>query len=139
MKTHTTQGAATLAAALEQYPKTPFLEMACDIALSHHEKYNGRGYPRGLAGDGIPLAARVMALADVYDALTSRRVYKRAYSHERSRKMVVAGAGKHFDSAVVEAFLDQDDQFIAIRAQYADASAAKINPEPAETAVAATV
>ena len=85
MKTHTTRGAATLEAALEKYPGTPFLEMARDIALAHHEKYDGQGYPQGLAGDEIPLSARIMALADVYDALTSRRVYKEAYSHEQDQ------------------------------------------------------
>jgi putative two-component system response regulator len=120
MKTHTTQGAATLEAALKKYPCTPFLEMARDIALSHHEKYNGQGYPQGLSGDQIPLSARIMALADVYDALTSRRVYKEAFSHERSKSMITAAAGQHFDPAAVAAFLAQEEQFIAIRAQFAD-------------------
>ena len=106
---------------MEKYPGTPFLEMARDIALGHHERYDGRGYPHGLAGDEIPLAARIMALADVYDALTSRRVYKEAYSHERTKSMMIGEAGTHFDPAMVDAFLAQERQFIAIRQQFAEA------------------
>jgi putative two-component system response regulator len=121
MKTHTIHGAATIEAALEKYPGTPFLEMAKDIALGHHERYDGRGYPRGLAGDDIPLSARIMALADVYDALTSRRVYKEAFSHERSKSMITEEAGTHFDQAVVDAFLAHEQQFITIREQFAEA------------------
>ncbi len=114
MKTHTTHGAATIEAALEKYPGTPFLEMARDIALGHHERYDGGGYPRGLAGEAIPLAARIMALADVYDALISRRVYKEAYRHDETRWMIVGEAGSHFDPAVVEAFVAEEKQFVAI-------------------------
>jgi putative two-component system response regulator len=120
MKTHTTYGAATLEAALEKYPGTSFLEMARDIALGHHERYDGRGYPRGAVGDENILAARIMALADVYDALTSRRVYKEAYSHDRTRSMIINEAGTHFDPAIVEAFLAQEEQFMAVRQQYAE-------------------
>ena len=120
MKTHTVHGAATLDAALEEYPGTPFLEMARDIALGHHERYDGRGYPRGLAGDEIPLSARIMALADVYDALTSRRVYKEAYSHARAKAMITDEAGTHFDQAIVEAFLVHEQQFITVREQFAE-------------------
>ena len=120
MKTHTVHGAATIEAALEKYPGTSFLEMARDIALGHHERYDGRGYPRGLAGDEIPLSARVMALADVYDALTSRRVYKEAYSHDRTKSMIIEEADTHFDPAMVAAFLAHEQQFIAIREQYAE-------------------
>ena len=122
MKTHTVRGAETLEASLEKYPGTPFLEMARDIALAHHEKYDGQGYPQGLVGKEIPLAARIMALADVYDALTSRRVYKEAYSHERTKSMITATAGKHFDPVMVEAFLVQEQRFLAIREQYAETS-----------------
>ena len=120
MKTHTLHGAATLEAALAEYPETPFLEMARDIALSHHEKYDGRGYPQGLAGEAIPLSARIMALADVYDALTSRRVYKEAFSHERTRSMILQESGRHFDAAMVEAFLAQEASFIEVRAQHVE-------------------
>lgn len=131
MKTHTVHGAATLDAALKEYPGTSFLEMARDIALGHHEKYDGRGYPRGLAGEEIPLSARIMALADVYDALTSRRVYKEAFSHDKARSIIVEGAGKHFDPAMVEIFLVHERQFIELREQYAETNdkvAAKEEP-----------
>jgi PAS domain-containing protein len=113
-----------------------FLEMARDIALVHHEKYYGRGYPRGLAGEEIPLAARVMALADVYDALTSRRVYKEAYSHERSKSMIVAAAGRHFDPAMVEAFLAHEERFITVRAQYAETGNKEFSRDLPEIAAA---
>ena len=121
MKTHTTYGAATLDAALEKFPGTPFLEMARDIALGHHERYNGQGYPHGIAGDEIPLSARIMAVADVYDALTSRRVYKEAYSHDRTRTMMIDETGTHFDPAMIDAFLAQEGHFMAVRQQYAEA------------------
>jgi putative two-component system response regulator len=118
MKTHTTHGARTLDAVLAEFPGAPFLEMARDIALAHHERYDGRGYPRGLAGEQIPLAARIMALADVYDALTSRRVYKDAYSHDTAQAMIVEESGTHFDPALVEAFVAQLPQFVAIHEQF---------------------
>jgi putative two-component system response regulator len=116
MKTHTQRGAETLSAALAEFPHTPFLSMARDIAISHHEKYDGSGYPRGLAGEQIPLCGRIVALADVYDALTSKRVYKDAFDHERAKEIIVAQSGKHFDPHVVEAFLAEEAQFIQIRA-----------------------
>ena len=93
MKTHTTHGAETLDAALAQYPSARFLRMARDIAASHHEWYDGTGYPHGLEGEAIPLCGRIVALADVYDALTSRRVYKDAFSHEK------AAHARHKDAA----------------------------------------
>jgi putative two-component system response regulator len=121
MKTHPLRGAETLDAALDKFPGTRFLEMARDIALSHHERYDGHGYPRGLAGDAIPLSARIMALADVYDALTSRRVYKEPFSHHKTRCMITEEIGKHFDPVIVEAFLACEQDFIAIRDQFAEA------------------
>ena len=132
MKTHTTHGAETIEAAMEQYPGTPFLEMARDIALGHHERYDGSGYPRGVAGDAIPLSARIMALADVYDALTSRRVYKQAFSHEKAKSIITEETGVHFDPAMLAIFLAHEPQFIAIREQFAetdDTVAAKEAPE----------
>lgn len=125
MKTHAAHGAATLDAILKEYPDTAFLEMARDIAIAHHERYDGCGYPRGLVGDKIPLAARIMAVADVYDALTTQRVYKPAYLHAATKSMIVAEIGTHFDPAVVEAFLAQEQQFIEIREQYAVAPPSK--------------
>jgi putative two-component system response regulator len=120
MKTHTVHGAATIEAALDKYPGTPFLKMARDIALGHHERYDGRGYPQNLAGDTIPLSARIMAVADVYDALTSRRVYKEAFSHDKAKSMIVEETGTHFDRVMVDAFLVHEQQFITIREQFAE-------------------
>ncbi len=114
MKAHTTHGAATLDAALREFPAARYLRMARDIAASHHEWYDGTGYPYGLAADEIPLAGRIVALADVYDALTSKRVYKDVYSHEKAKNIIVQARGTHFDPDVVDAFLANEDKFIAI-------------------------
>jgi len=111
MKTHTLQGAAALAETAAEFPNARFLQMAYEIAMFHHEKFNGTGYPLGLLGDRIPLAARIVALADAYDAITSRRSYKAAYSHQHARSMIVADSGTHFDPRVVAAFLEIEDQF----------------------------
>jgi putative two-component system response regulator len=118
MKTHAILGAQTLEAALRRFPQAQFLQMARDIAATHHEKFDGTGYPRGLAGDAIPLCGRIVALADVYDALTSRRVYKAAMSHERAKSIIVNDSGKHFDPDVVAAFLHAEPQFLAIHQQH---------------------
>ncbi len=114
MKAHTTIGASTLDAALQQYPDVPFLRMARDIALTHHERYDGGGYPSHLIGDQIPLPGRIVALADVYDALTSKRAYKGAFTHEVARTVIVDEAGGHFDPDVVDAFVATEDRFRAI-------------------------
>lgn len=111
IKTHTTLGAATLEAVRDQYPRNTFIAMGVDITRSHHEHWNGRGYPDGLEGDQIPLCARIMAVADVYDALRSRRVYKRPHSHEEARAIIIEGRGAHFDPAVVDAFLAAEEEF----------------------------
>jgi putative two-component system response regulator len=120
MKTHAELGAKTLEAALEQFPHAKFLMMARDIAATHHERWDGGGYPHGLQGEGIPLAGRIVALADAYDALTSKRVYKQAYSHDVARSMIVQEGGTHFDPDVVTAFLACEEQFLAISRQYND-------------------
>ncbi len=114
MKTHTTRGAETLDAALAQYPSARYLRLARDIAASHHEWYDGSGYPRGLKGEAIPLCGRIVALADAYDALTSRRVYKDAFSHEKARATLVKGRGTHFDPDLIDAFLASEDRFISV-------------------------
>jgi putative two-component system response regulator len=106
MKTHTTLGHAAISEAEQRLGmKVDFLSLAKEIALSHQEKWDGSGYPQALAGDAIPLSARLMALADVYDALISKRVYKPAFPHEEAVRIVVEGRGKHFDPDVVDAFL----------------------------------
>jgi putative two-component system response regulator len=120
MKTHTTLGARTLDQAVRQFPRVTFLQMGRDIALSHHERFDGTGYPRGDRGDAIPLSARIVALADVYDALTSRRVYKDAFEHDQSFSMIVAESGSHFDPDIVEAFRRNVDRFIAVRDQFTE-------------------
>jgi putative two-component system response regulator len=124
IKTHPMIGAETLRVAIEQSPDASFLRMAHDIALSHHEKFDGSGYPHGLVGEQIPLAARIVALADVYDALTTDRVYKAAYSRDIAEEIIVDGRGKHFDPDIVHAFLQITDVFHRIRQQFDDGSSA---------------
>lgn len=97
-----------------------FLEIAKQIVYSHHEKWDGSGYPQGLVGDAIPVPARLMAVADVYDALISKRVYKDGMSHERATELIVEGRGLHFDPDVVDAFLSLGDVFQDIARRYAD-------------------
>ena len=120
MKTHTTIGAETLDAAARHFPGVRFLQMAREIALTHHEHYDGSGYPSGLTGDEIPLSGRVVALADVYDALTSKRVYKKAYAHDVARGIILPESGKHFDPTVVDAFAENENEFIAVRDRFAE-------------------
>ncbi len=115
MKTHTTIGADTLDAAVRKYPGVAYLRMAKEIALTHHERFDGNGYPAGLLADEIPLCGRIAALADVYDALTSKRVYKEAFAHDVARAIILEESGSHFDPALVEAFLQNEEQFIAVR------------------------
>ncbi len=104
MKTHTTIGAQTLEVVRATYPHNAFVAMGMVIAHSHHEKWDGTGYPDGLAGEAIPLAARIMAVADIYDALRSKRCYKEAFSHETSRTIILQGSGAHLDPILVDAF-----------------------------------
>ena len=112
MKTHTLRGAETIAAMRDEYPNAGFLHMAHDIILSHHERFDGTGYPHGLSGTRIPLAARIMAVADVYDALRSVRVYKASYGHAEAREMIIEQRGKHFDPDIVDAFINCESRFI---------------------------
>ena len=120
MKTHAALGRDALTRALDNEEPTEFLRYAVDICGSHHEKWDGTGYPAGLKGEDIPLAARLMALADVYDALTTRRVYKAAFSHARAQQIIEDGGGRHFDPAVVAAFLRCIEDFQQIAKTYAD-------------------
>ncbi|MGA2230232.1 MAG: HD domain-containing phosphohydrolase [Tepidisphaeraceae bacterium] len=124
MKTHTIIGARTLEAAIKQFPGIDFLEMARDIAMTHHERWDGSGYPNQLAGEQIPLCGRIMAVADVYDALTTKRVYKPAYEHEFARSTIVGESGRQFDPAVVEAFIQTESTFIALRNKLSEAASA---------------
>ena len=124
MKTHTTLGRQAIEHAEQLLGmQVDFLSMSKDIAQSHQEKWDGSGYPQQLAGDAIPLSARLMALADVYDALISRRIYKPAMSHAQAAEIIVAGRGQHFDPDVVDAFLAIQDEFQAIARRFSDAEA----------------
>ncbi|WP_303783411.1 HD-GYP domain-containing protein [Azovibrio restrictus] len=99
---------------------SPVLQLGAEIARSHHEKFDGSGYPLHLAGEAIPLMGRIVAVADVFDALTSERPYKRAWSLEDARKFLLDGRGSHFDPACVEAFLGGWDEVLEIRARFQD-------------------
>ena len=99
---------------------SPLLETAKEIALSHHEKWDGSGYPQGLAGEAIPLSARLMAAADVYDALVSRRVYKKPLPHAEAIGIIVDAATKHFDPDVVDALVAVAAEFELIAARHCD-------------------
>lgn len=133
MKTHPIIGADAISKAMSQAiasadvnaaAQAPgafsFLRVAQEICLGHHEKWDGSGYPAGLSGDDIPVSARLMALADVFDALISRRVYKAAMSLEQTTQIIVAGRGSHFDPDIVNAFLARRDEFAGIASRYAD-------------------
>ncbi len=117
MKTHAIIGRQTLAIALEQTGHIPLLQMSIDIAYCHHEKYDGSGYPRGLKGEDIPLAARIVALADAYDAATSTRRYKAAVPHQQAVESLCADSGQHFDPDVIAAFRRCTAEFERIRRQ----------------------
>lgn len=120
MKRHTTLGYQVLLSATQELNNNPMVVIAAEIAKSHHEKWDGSGYPEGLAGERIPLGARLMAVADVYDALVSKRVYKEAYSHEKSVEIIHEGIGKHFDPDVVKAFDSFAHRLPEIYKEFAD-------------------
>jgi response regulator RpfG family c-di-GMP phosphodiesterase len=120
MKTHASLGGEALERAEQELGSTSFLYFAREIATTHHEKWDGSGYPKGLKGEEIPISGRLMAVADVYDALISKRVYKPAFSHEKAMQIIKEGSGNHFDSDVVDALLKIEDTFIEIATQYKD-------------------
>ena len=111
IKSHTTAGAEIVDRVIEKVPSSGYLKAARNMALSHHEKWDGSGYPQGLKGEEIPLSARVMAVADVFDALVSKRAYKKSFTIEQATDMIVEGKGKHFDPKVVDAFIASLDKF----------------------------
>jgi putative two-component system response regulator len=112
MKIHTTMGAKILANS-----KSKILQVAEQIALSHHEKWNGKGYPLGLSGDDIPLAGRIVALADVFDALTSKRPYKNPFPVKVAIDIIKKERGQHFDPDVVDIFLENIDEILKIKSE----------------------
>ncbi|MBT9586276.1 two-component system response regulator [bacterium] len=121
MKTHTTLGRDAIVRAEQELGlEVEFLRHAKEIAYYHQEKWDGSGYPEGLSGEKIPLSARLMAVADVYDALVSRRVYKEGMPHEKAVQIILEGKGSHFDPDLVDAFLELQPEFQEISRRYAD-------------------
>ena len=124
MKQHCAAGYNAIATAARELGESDgtFLGYAAEVAFCHHERWNGQGYPRGLAGDDIPVSARLMAVADVYDALISTRIYKSAFSHEQSIEIMAAERGAHFDPDILDAMVSIADTFNDIAGQYRDNS-----------------
>jgi putative two-component system response regulator len=123
MRSHTLIGSETLGAMAKQYPGVSYLSMARDIVLTHHERWDGSGYPYGLKGEEIPLCGRIVALADVYDALTCRRVYKEAFTHDIARSIIVGERGKQFDTRIVDAFLAEENTFLTVSLRFSEEAA----------------
>ena len=111
MKTHPTIGFLTLESIVKSYPNNQMVGMGSDIAKSHHEKWNGTGYPEGLSGEAIPLSARIVAIADVYDALRSKRPYKTPFSHQQAVDIILEGRGVHFDPELIMLFENIHHEF----------------------------
>ncbi|MEE4242112.1 MAG: HD domain-containing phosphohydrolase [Desulfopila sp.] len=119
MKNHATIGGQLLK---DIFTKTGslYLKIAYQAAMYHHEKYNGKGYPTGLKGENIPVVARVVALADMYDAMTSERCYKKAFSHKAAKKIIVEERGEHLDPKMVDSFLAREKEWLSIRERFKD-------------------
>ena len=122
MKTHTVRGAETLEEVNKRFGANNFIIMGIEIARHHHERIDGKGYPDGLAGEEIPLSARIMAIADVYDALSSKRSYKDAFPHKKCVEIIQEGKGTQFDADLVDAFMNIQDEFSLTRQLYGDIS-----------------
>lgn len=122
MKGHTVDGANILDSFLIKFPDNHVISMARDIAKYHHERWDGSGYPTGLQGEEIPFCARIVALADVYDALTMKRIYKSAMPHEMARGIIIQSNATHFDPSIVQAFLAVENQFVAIHQNFNDSN-----------------
>ena len=124
IKTHTTLARDAIEQAEQALGcRAELLQTIKELAYSHHERWDGSGYPQGLAGDAIPIAARLMAVADVYDALISRRVYKEGMSHEKAVLIMREGRGTHFDPDMLDAFIDIQEEFRAIARRFVDSDA----------------
>mgnify|MGYP001818564120 CR=1 FL=1 len=120
MKTHALIGAELLEGLREDFGSYAMINMGAEVARCHHEWWNGGGYPAGLEGRVIPLSARILAIADVYDALTSERVYKDAWSHEKTEQTIRDGAGKQFDPELVDVFFENPEDLFSIREKFPD-------------------
>lgn len=121
LKSHALIGAKTLQTVHDQYPHNAIINMGISLARSHHEKWDGSGYPDRLRGEEIPLSARIMAVADVYDGLRSKRLYKEALTHDKCRSIILEASGKQFDPVVVDAFLAREAEIADVYEQMADA------------------
>ena len=120
MKKHTIYGGESLMVGIKELGEDSFLTLAQEIALTHHEKWDGSGYPRGLSKAEIPISGRLMALSDVYDALISKRVYKDAFTHDEAKNIILEGRGTHFDPDIVDAFIIREAKFIEIMGRFRD-------------------
>ncbi len=120
MQAHTTYGREIIDKVIELVPESDYLQEAKNLAYYHHEKWNGKGYPTGIAGENIPLSARIMAVADVFDALVSKRSYKEPFSFEQAQNIIREGAGSHFDPLVADAFLKAEDDAKQIAEHFGD-------------------
>jgi len=131
MKKHAEYGKDIINSTSQKIEGDNFLQVAGEIAVSHHEKWDGSGYPYGLAGHDIPVSGRIMAVADVYDALISKRCYKEAFSHDTAMQMMQDYSGEIFDPEILETFFSIEDQIIHIAAAYRDEAHIIENKEPA--------
>jgi putative two-component system response regulator len=140
MQQHTLVAGECLREIEQRLGASNFLQTAREIAMHHHERWNGTGYPLGLEGENIPLAARIVSIADVYDALSSKRCYKSAYPHDDCVRMIREGSGTHFDPELVDAFLVIEDEFAAIAKRFSTetAPAFDVSSEPESTGTAQT-
>ena len=129
MKQHTIIGYETLKMAANQLGQNSFLTYAMEFALHHHERWDGTGYPDGLKGEEIPISCRLMTIADVYDALISKRVYKPAFSHNKSVSIILEGNGTHFDPELIEIFKEVNEEFRKIAIQFADSEEERLKLE----------
>ncbi|WP_432451941.1 MULTISPECIES: HD-GYP domain-containing protein [unclassified Agarivorans] len=120
MQKHSEYGRDAILKAEKEYGPSSFLSIAKEIAYNHHEKWDGSGYPRGLSGEQIPLSARLMAIADCYDALINKRSYKQAFSYQSAKEIILQGRGSHFEPALVDAFIALEASFIKIAQQFAE-------------------
>lgn len=117
IKKHSILGGDVLADIEAQIGAQTFLTLGKEIAYYHHEQWNGKGYPNGLKGEEIPLSARIVSIADVYDALTSQRIYKKAFSHQKAKEIIVFERERSFDPDVVDCFLSRESDFIKVQSQ----------------------
>lgn len=120
MKKHTIYGGESLMVGIKELGEESFLSLAKEIALTHHEKWDGSGYPCGMSNKEIPISGRLMALSDVYDALTTKRVYKEAFTHNDAKNIILEGRGTHFDPDIVDAFIRIEAKFIEIMERFKD-------------------